>query len=40
MSYLLGAYGFAIAVLAGYVLYIARETRSAAKRLRDLERER
>ena len=37
MSYLLGAYGFAIAVLVGYVFYISRLTRSAAERLRDVQ---
>ena len=39
MSYLLGAYGFAIVVLGGYVLYVARQTRAAMVRLRELERE-
>ncbi|HEY8811710.1 MAG TPA: heme exporter protein CcmD [Candidatus Dormibacteraeota bacterium] len=39
MSYLLGAYGFAIVVLAGYVVYIVRQSRAAASRLRELERE-
>jgi heme exporter protein CcmD len=39
MSYLLGAYGFAIVVLAGYVLYVVRQTRATAARLRDLDRE-
>jgi CcmD family protein len=39
MSYLLGAYGFAIVLLAGYVLYVARQTQAAAARLRELESE-
>jgi CcmD family protein len=39
MSYLLGAYGFAIVLLAGYVLYVARQARTAAERLRELEAE-
>jgi heme exporter protein CcmD len=39
MSYLLGAYGFAIVVLAGYVVYVARQARAAAARLRELESE-
>ena len=39
MSYLLGAYGFAIVVLAAYVVHIALQTRAAAGRLRELERE-
>ena len=39
MSYLLGAYGFATVLLAGYALYIARQTRAAAERLRELEAE-
>lgn len=39
MSYLLGAYGFAIAVLAGYAGYVARQTQDAAAKLRDLETE-
>jgi heme exporter protein CcmD len=39
MSYLLGAYGFAIVVLLGYVIYIVRQTRTAAARLRELDRE-
>jgi heme exporter protein CcmD len=38
MSYLLGAYGVAIVVLVGYVIYIARQTREAAARLRELDR--
>ena len=38
MSYLLGAYGFAIVVLGAYVLYVIRQTRAAAARLRELER--
>jgi heme exporter protein CcmD len=37
MSYLLGAYGFAIVLLAGYVLSVARQARTAAARLRELE---
>jgi heme exporter protein CcmD len=39
MSYLLGAYGVAIVVLVGYVIYIARQTREAAARLRELDRQ-
>jgi heme exporter protein CcmD len=39
MSYLLGAYGFAIVVLAGYAIYIVRQQRTAGARLRELERE-
>jgi heme exporter protein CcmD len=39
MSYLLGAYGVAIVVLVGYVIYIARRTREATARLRELDRE-
>jgi CcmD family protein len=39
MSYLLGAYGFAIVVLGGYVLYVVRQTRGAAARLREVDRE-
>jgi hypothetical protein len=39
MTYLLEAYGFAIVVLAAYVAYIARQTRAAAARLRELEQE-
>lgn len=39
MSYLLGAYGFALAVLAGYTIHLARRTRAAAVRLRELDRE-
>ncbi len=37
MSYLLGAYGFAIVVLAGYVTYLARQARAATARLREFE---
>jgi preprotein translocase subunit Sss1 len=40
MSYLLGAYGFAIVVLVGYVIYLVRQTRTPAARLRELETER
>jgi heme exporter protein CcmD len=40
MSYLLGAYGFAIVVLVGYVIYVVRQTRTTAARLRELETER
>jgi CcmD family protein len=39
MSYLLGAYGFAIVALVGYVVYVARQTHSTADRLRELETE-
>jgi CcmD family protein len=39
VSYLLGAYGFAIVVLAGYMFYIARQTRAAKARLREVETE-
>ncbi len=39
MSYLLGAYGFALLVLGGYVIYVARQTRAAAARLSELEAE-
>ncbi len=39
MSYLLAAYGFAITVLVGYVVYLARQARTAAARLRELERQ-
>jgi CcmD family protein len=37
MSYLLAAYGFAILVLGGYALYVARQARAVATRLRELE---
>ena len=37
MSYLLGAYGFAIVALVGYAIYLARLTRAAAARLAQLE---
>jgi len=40
VSYLLGAYGFAVVVLAGYVAYLARRSRAAAERVRDLDRDR
>ena len=36
MSYLLGAYGFAIVALAGYVVHVARASRAAGARLREL----
>ena len=39
MSYLLGAYGFALAVLAGYTIVLARRSRAAAGRVRELDRE-
>jgi hypothetical protein len=39
MIYLLAAYGFAIVVLAGYVVYLLRQSRLAADRLRELDRE-
>jgi Heme exporter protein D (CcmD) len=39
MSYLLGAYGFAIVVLVGYAIYVVRQTKAAAARLRELETE-
>lgn len=39
MSYLLGAYGFAIAVLAGYGIYIVRQTRELRARLQEFEQE-
>lgn len=39
MSYLLGAYGFALAVLAGYTVFLARRSRVAADRVRELDRE-
>jgi hypothetical protein len=39
MSYLLGAYGFALLVLGGYVVYVARQTRVVAARLSELEAE-
>jgi CcmD family protein len=39
MSYLLGAYAFAIVVLGGYLLYLIRQTRAAAARLGELEPE-
>ena len=37
MSYLLGAYGFAFVVLAGYASYVARQTRSTVAKLREAE---
>jgi Heme exporter protein D (CcmD) len=37
MSYLLGAYGFAFVALVGYVIYVVRQTRAAAAKLRDAE---
>jgi len=40
VSYLLGAYGFALAVLAGYAVYVARHSRAAAARLRELDSDR
>ena len=39
MNYLLGAYGFAIALLVGYVVYMVSQTRAAAARPRELESE-
>ena len=39
MSYLLAAYGFAILVLGGYIVYVARQARAVAARLRELESE-
>jgi len=39
MTYLIGAYAFAIALLAGYAVYVAGQTRAAAARLLELERE-
>jgi CcmD family protein len=39
MSYLLGAYGIAIVVLGGYVVYLVRQTRAAAARLAESETE-
>ena len=40
MSYLLGAYAFAVAVIGGYVWYLVRQSRTLAAQLRDLEGER
>jgi hypothetical protein len=39
MSYLLGAYAFAIVVLIGYAIYLARLTRAAIARLSELDAE-
>lgn len=39
MTYLLGAYAFAIVVLVGYAVYLARLTRAAAARLGEVELE-
>jgi len=39
MSYLLAAYGFAIVVLGGYAVYVARQARAVAARLRETEAE-
>jgi cytochrome oxidase assembly protein ShyY1 len=35
MSYLLGAYGFALVTLVGYIAYLVRQSRAAAARLRE-----
>jgi heme exporter protein CcmD len=40
VSYLLGAYGFALVVLAGYAVHVARRSRAAAARLRELDSDR
>ncbi len=37
MSYLIGAYGFAIVLIAGYVIYLVRQARSVAARTEDVE---
>ena len=37
MSYLLGAYGFAIVALVGYGVYLVRLTRTTAAKLREAE---
>ena len=39
MSYLLGAYGFAIVALVGYGVYLVRLTQAATKRLSELDTE-
>jgi CcmD family protein len=37
VSYLVGAYGFAILLIAGYVVYLVRQARSVAARLEEIE---
>ena len=37
MNYLLAAYAVGIAAFAGYVVYLIRQTRSAAAELREVE---
>ena len=37
MRYLLDAYGFGIAVFAGYIAYLIHQTRSAAADVREAE---
>ncbi len=37
MSYLIGAYGFAIVLIAGYVIYLVRQARSVAARMEEVQ---
>ena len=39
MSYLVGAYGFAVVLVAGYVLYLVHQGRAVAARLDEVERD-
>jgi heme exporter protein CcmD len=39
MSYLLAAYGFALLVLGGYAVYVARQARAVRARLQEAESE-
>ena len=40
MSYLVGAYAFAIALIAGYVLYLVRQAGTVEKRIGEVESDR
>ena len=37
MSYLIGAYGFAIILIAGYIVYLGRQARALAARIDEIE---
>ena len=39
MSYLLGAYAFALLALGGYVVFLVRQSRQASARLREQDRQ-
>ena len=40
MSYLVGAYAFAIALVVGYVLYLVRQTGTVGNRIGEVESDR